>query len=144
MRSLPSFDQLVGVFNGEDASPPSAASDPDAILAAVRLEVRPDATQSARERFARGFAPTHYKSRTSAYDVVALVEALGFDRYNLSGISYDAGLALVLERDHAESGLRCAVLESTYPPNHPSDERTPASPSQVVLPVFAICALGAA
>ncbi|MEM9774548.1 MAG: alpha/beta hydrolase [Chloroflexota bacterium] len=57
-----------------------------------------------------------YNSVESASDVAALAEALGYDRYNLLGISYGTRLALAVMRDHPD-GIRSVVLDSPFPPN---------------------------
>jgi pimeloyl-ACP methyl ester carboxylesterase len=140
-----SFDDLFGAFRAPgEAAPADAeavAGESDVLLAAARTEYLPDTAHCARELFTRGVDLTQYNSRASANDVVALVNALGYERYNLYGISYGTRLALVLMRDHARGGLRSVVLDSTYPPNLPGYEQTSVLPYEVAMQFFADCAL---
>ena len=87
---------------------------------------------------------TQYNSLASANDVIALVKALGYDTYNLYGVSYGTRLALEVMRSHPESGLRSVVLDSTYPPEIKSYEEFPQEPHQVAIQLFADCARDAA
>src|SRR5829696_5064324 len=83
---------------------------------------------------------SQYNSIASANDTVALVKALGYDDYNLYGVSYGTRLALEVMRNHPESGLRSVVLDSTYPPEIKSYEQFPQEPHEVVIQLFADCA----
>ncbi|MFT5194725.1 MAG: pimeloyl-ACP methyl ester carboxylesterase [Cellvibrionaceae bacterium] len=65
---------------------------------------------------AEGIDLSAYNSVESAADVAALANALGYDTYNLLGISYGTRLGLAVMRDHPE-GLRSVVLDSPFPPN---------------------------
>ena len=56
-----------------------------------------------------------YSSAASASDLEDLRRALGYEAWNLYGISYGTRLALTAMRDHPE-GLRSVILDSTYPP----------------------------
>ncbi|MFN8451851.1 MAG: alpha/beta fold hydrolase [Anaerolineae bacterium] len=56
-----------------------------------------------------------YNSIQSAADVAALREALGYDEWNLFGVSYGTRLALATIRDNP-TGVRSVILDSTYPP----------------------------
>jgi pimeloyl-ACP methyl ester carboxylesterase len=49
---------------------------------------------------------------------VAIVpgRALGYDRWNVFGVSYGTDLALTILRDHPE-GIRSVILDSTVPPS---------------------------
>ncbi|HRE48544.1 MAG TPA: alpha/beta hydrolase [Aggregatilineales bacterium] len=57
-----------------------------------------------------------YNSRESAADIADLRLALGYESWDVLGISYGTRLALTLMRDHPE-GIRAVVLDSIYPPN---------------------------
>ncbi len=57
----------------------------------------------------------HYNSSASAADVADLRVALGYDEWDLYGVSYGTRLALTVMRDHPE-GVRSVILDSTYPP----------------------------
>lgn len=90
----------------------------------LQREVLPDeedaqwiaAVQSCRERLlGRGVDFGIYGSAQSAADIEELRRALGFDQWNLYGISYGTRLALATARDHPD-GVRSLVLDSVYPP----------------------------
>jgi pimeloyl-ACP methyl ester carboxylesterase len=55
-----------------------------------------------------------YRSAQSAADVEDLREALGYEQWNLYGISYGTRLALTVMRDHP-AGVRSAILDSVVP-----------------------------
>ncbi|MCD4684630.1 MAG: alpha/beta hydrolase [Anaerolineae bacterium] len=57
-----------------------------------------------------------YNSATNAADVADLRVALGYDEWNLYGISYGTRLALTVMRDHP-AGVRSVILDSVYPPD---------------------------
>ncbi len=56
-----------------------------------------------------------YNSAESAADLAALRQVLGYDEWNLYGVSYGSRLALTTMREHPE-GLRSVILDSVYPP----------------------------
>lgn len=56
-----------------------------------------------------------YNSEASAADLADLRVVLGYEEWNLFGISYGTRLALTTMRDHPE-GIRSVILDSTYPP----------------------------
>lgn len=56
-----------------------------------------------------------YNSAESAADVADLRVSLGYDEWDLYGVSYGTRLALTVMRDHPE-GVRSVILDSTYPP----------------------------
>ena len=58
---------------------------------------------------------TRYNSAESAADVADIRSALGYDEWDLYGVSYGTRLALTVMRDHPE-GVRSVILDSTYPP----------------------------
>jgi len=57
-----------------------------------------------------------YHSASSARDVADLRVALGYDEWNLFGVSYGTRLALVMMRD-VPQGIRSVILSATIPPN---------------------------
>lgn len=67
----------------------------------------------------RGIDLSNFNSAASAADVADLRAALGYDEWDLYGISYGTRLALTVMRDHPE-GIRSVVLDSAYP--HQVDE----------------------
>jgi pimeloyl-ACP methyl ester carboxylesterase len=56
-----------------------------------------------------------YNSAENAADVADLRRALGYEEWNLFGVSYGVRLALTVMRDDPE-GIRSVVLDSVYPP----------------------------
>jgi pimeloyl-ACP methyl ester carboxylesterase len=78
-----------------------------------------DAYRACRDRLVLdGVDLTQYNSAASAADVEALRLALGYDEWNLYGVSYGTRLALTVMRDFPD-GVRAVVLDSVYPPNAP-------------------------
>jgi pimeloyl-ACP methyl ester carboxylesterase len=63
---------------------------------------------------AEGVDVSHFDSYQVGFDVVALMEALGYDTYNLYGISYGTYEAQVVMRDHPED-VRSVVLDGVVP-----------------------------
>jgi len=57
-----------------------------------------------------------YNTATSARDLDDLRQVLGYDRWNLYGLSYGTRLALTAMRDHP-AGIRSVILDSSVPPN---------------------------
>jgi pimeloyl-ACP methyl ester carboxylesterase len=123
---------------------PDEVGDGYELLQFARQEQGPITSACAREIEAAGVDLRQYNSIASANDAVSLVKALGYDTYNLYGISYGTRLALVVMRDHPRSGLRSVVLDSSFPPEINGFERFPQEPHEVVIQVFADCALDAA
>jgi pimeloyl-ACP methyl ester carboxylesterase len=118
---------------------PAELSDPDALLNMAREQYGPIAEACVEQIMETGVDLSQYNSIASANDVVALVKALGYDDYNLYGVSYGTRLALEVMRSHPESGLRSVVLDSTYPPEIKSYEQFPQEPHEVVIQLFADC-----
>lgn len=68
-----------------------------------------------RERLVdEGVDLTAYNSAENAADVADLRIALGYEEWNLYGISYGTRLAQTIMRDHPE-GIRSVILDSAYP-----------------------------
>jgi len=59
-----------------------------------------------------------YNSATSALDLNDLRGELGYEQWNLFGISYGTRLALTAMRDTPE-GIRSVIIDSNWPPNAP-------------------------
>lgn len=75
-----------------------------------------DLLRQCRERLvALGADLSQYNSSAIAQDLEALRVALGYEAWNLIGVSYGSRLALTLMRD-APQGLRSVILDSVYPP----------------------------
>lgn len=93
-----------------------------------------------RERLAADGADLDaYHSAASAADLAELRLALGYDEWNLYGISYGTRLALTTLRDHPE-GIRSVVLDSAYPLDVDLIAETPANLDRALNELFAGCA----
>ncbi|HWQ13567.1 MAG TPA: alpha/beta fold hydrolase, partial [Roseiflexaceae bacterium] len=79
-----------------------------------------------------------YNSVESAADVRDLRMALGYDEWNLYGISYGTRLALTTLREHPE-GIRSAILDSTVPLQS-GEAETPANIARAFTTLFDGCA----
>jgi pimeloyl-ACP methyl ester carboxylesterase len=108
-------------------------------LQKAREQYGPSADACARQLMANGVDLGQYTTVASANDVVVLVKALGYDDYNLYGVSYGTRLALEVMRSHPESGLRSVVLDSTSPPEINSYELLSISTHEVAIQLFADC-----
>lgn len=80
-----------------------------------------------------------YNSIQSAGDIADLREALGYDEWNLLGISYGTRLALVVLRDHPE-GVRSVILDSVYPPQVNDWEEVSSDQIETFTVLFQGCA----
>lgn len=56
-----------------------------------------------------------YHSDNNARDIVNVLLALGYEQWNLVGVSYGSRLALVMMRDYPQY-IRSVILDSVYPP----------------------------
>ncbi len=103
----------------------------------LRLEL--EAEQECHDRIASdGVDFTAYNSAQSAADVDDLRRALGYEEWNLYGISYGTKLALTIMRDHPD-GVRSVVLDSVYPPERDLVTETPANFVRALDELFAAC-----
>ena len=75
-----------------------------------------NATQACHDRLiSEGVNLQAYNSAENAADVADLRTALGYNEWNLYGVSYGTRLALTVLRDYPE-GVRSVVINSVYPP----------------------------
>ncbi len=82
----------------------------------VSAETALQLTLSCHDRLkAEGVNPAAYHSAANAADLEDLRLALGYEQWNLLGISYGTRLALTLMRDYPQ-GIRSVILDSVYPP----------------------------
>lgn len=103
------------------------------------LQIELAAEQACHDRIAAGGVDfTAYNSAESAADVADLRTVLGYDEWNLYGISYGTKLALTVMRDHPE-GIRSVVLDSVYPPERDLVTETPADFARALGEFFAAC-----
>lgn len=140
--------------DGADAPGNGATSDDSLGLAALspslsasvlmdvaRAAVSDETSRCVQELLAQGVDLRQYNSIASATDLVALMQALEYETFNLYGISYGTRLALVTMRDYPDAGIRSVILDSTYPVGLPGFERYPSEPHEVVIQLFADCHL---
>lgn len=80
-----------------------------------------------------------YNTAENAADVNDLRGVLGYEEWNLYGISYGTRLALTVMRDHP-GGVRSVVLDSTVPLELDLLTETPASAQRAFDGLFAGCA----
>lgn len=107
-----------------------------------RAEIR--ALESCRQRLRRdGVDLGDYNSAASAADIADLRVALGFETWNLLGISYGTRLALTVMRDHP-AGVRSVVLDSAYPPVVDAYEEAAVNTTRAFRRLFDDCAAGPA
>jgi len=69
-----------------------------------------------RQLVAKGIDIAAYNTTENAADFADLRRALGYDQWDVFGVSYGTDLALTILRDHPE-GLRSVILDSTVPPS---------------------------
>lgn len=104
------------------------------------LAIELEAEQACHDRIAlQDIDFTAYNSAESAADVADLRLALGYDEWNLYGISYGTKLALTVMRDHPE-GVRSVVLDSVYPPDRDLVTETPGNFARALDEFFGACA----
>ena len=97
------------------------------------------AIQTCHDRLAgKGINLGAYNSAENAADLADLRRALGYDEWNLFGISYGTRLALTAMRDHPE-GIRSVVLDSSYPPQEDLYGTLAANFDRVLTGTFAGC-----
>ena len=68
-----------------------------------------------RRLSAKGVRFDTFHSENIARDVVNVMLSLGYEQWNLVGVSYGSRLALTMMRDHPQY-LRSVILDSVYPP----------------------------
>ena len=83
-----------------------------------------------------------FDSRENALDVPALVQALGYEEYNLYGVSYGTLLAQHVMRFNPE-GLRSVILDSVVPPGVDWFVNAPQTQNRSYEELFAACAADA-
>lgn len=80
-----------------------------------------------------------YDSAASAADLEDLRLALGYDEWNLYGISYGTRLAQAAMRDHPE-GIRSVVLDAAYPVDADLYAEAPGNAVRAMEALFTTCA----
>ena len=79
-----------------------------------------------------------YTSAAAADDVEDLRKALGYETWNLQGISYSTRLMLTVLRRHP-AGIRSVILDSVLPPEVDFDEVSAANLQRALNAVFDAC-----
>jgi pimeloyl-ACP methyl ester carboxylesterase len=101
---------------------------------------RNQALQQCHDRLVdKGINLAAYNSQENAADLNDLRILLGYESWNLYGISYGTRLALTAMRDYPE-GIRSVVLDSTYPPNAALYDDLPGSAARSFQALFDGCA----
>ena len=80
-----------------------------------------------------------FNSINNAHDVEAIRVALGYEQWNLHGISYGTKLGLEVLRQHPE-GVRTVILDSVFPPEVDSALENPSTFLDSYEAVLAACA----
>lgn len=86
-----------------------------------------------------GLDPTQFNTANSTNDLVGLVTALGYDSFNLHGVSYGTRLAMETMRRHPEANIRSVVLDSPAPPTEERLADVALSLHTIVLRLFEDC-----
>ena len=103
-----------------------------------------DAAADCADRLeSEGVVLAAYNSAESAADVEDLRLALGYEEWNLLGISYGTRLALTIMRDYP-AGVRSVILDSTYPPHVQAYNEEAVNGAQAFQVLFDGCAADAA
>lgn len=103
-----------------------------------------EAAQECRDRLeAEGIDLTLYNSAQSAADLDMMRRALGYESWNLLGISYGTRLALTAMRDYP-AGIRSVILDSVYPPEVDAYEQEAINGVRAIETLLAGCAADAA
>ncbi|MFW6195330.1 MAG: alpha/beta fold hydrolase, partial [Chloroflexota bacterium] len=98
-----------------------------------------EALTACHERLvSSGIDLSAYNSANNAADVDALREVLGYDEWDVYGVSYGSRLAQTIMRDFPE-GVRSVVLDSAYPVEADLYEETPANVSRAFDVLFESC-----
>lgn len=112
----------------------------DNIEAEEGLQLALDVIEECRARLVEeGVNLAAYTSAANAADLEELRLALGYDQWNVYGISYGTRLAQTLMRDYPD-GIRSVVLDSAYPVELALYEAIPANAWRAMQVLFAGCA----
>jgi pimeloyl-ACP methyl ester carboxylesterase len=87
---------------------------------------------------AAGIDLTQFNAQAIAGDVADLRTALGFDQFNVFGVSYGSRIVFAIQR-YAPEGLRAAIHDAPYPPEAKGTEELPALVAREVREVLAKC-----
>ncbi len=102
-----------------------------------------DAALACHDRLvSEGIDLSAYNSAESAADVEDLRIALGYDEWNLFGISYGTKLALTVMRDYPDH-IRSVIIDSVYPLNVEAPEEEAGTIYEAMQTTFEGCAADA-
>ena len=87
---------------------------------------------------AKGVDLAQYNTINNARDVAALAAALGYDSYNLYGLSYGTRLGLEVLRQKPD-GLRSLIIDSVMPPEIPFNDLSPQANYESFQNIYAMC-----
>ncbi|MBL8155761.1 MAG: alpha/beta hydrolase, partial [Anaerolineae bacterium] len=105
-----------------------------------RLRLVVDAFRTCRDRLSNsGIDLTAYNSAASAADLEDLRTVLGYESWNLYGISYGTRLALTTMRDFP-AGIRSVIIDSVYPPQVNGMADAAANAARALDVLFTACA----
>lgn len=121
-------DVITGTFTFTETSPDGGSATPAALLRDCIEEIEASGTDLAA-----------YNTPQNANDTVALMQALGYDRYNIHGISYGTRLALEILRTHP-GNVRAAVIDGVAPLQVPLYDTLAVPGSEVIDITLAECA----
>lgn len=85
---------------------------------------------------------TAYTNAASAADIDDLMQALGYEEWNLYGVSYGTLLALTTMRDRPQ-GIRSVILDSAIPPQVHIPAQIPATYERSLDLIYGACAADA-
>ncbi len=98
-----------------------------------------EAAARCRDRLqAEGVNLAAYHSAASAADLADLRRVLGYDQWNLLGVSYGTRLALTVMRDQPQ-GVRSVILNSPFPPQADTYVEMVPNAQQAFHALFADC-----
>ena len=123
-RDLVFFDQRGTGFSEPRFCPELTVALSTAVFRGISVEEQRNFEREAvlecrAKMLAAGIDFSAYNSATSARDLDELRQALGYESWNLFGVSYGTRLALTAMRD-TPGGVRSVVLDSVSPPGSPS------------------------
>ncbi len=125
-------DVITGTFSFTETSSEGKRTTPAALLQDCVAEIEAAGTDLAA-----------YNTEENASDTVALMDALGYETYNIHGISYGTRLALEILRSHPDN-VRSAVVDGVAPLQVPLYDTLAVPGSEVIEITLAECAADAA
>jgi len=97
--------------------------------------------ERCRQAFsAAGLNPDQFTTANSAHDLVGLMAALGYNSFNLHGVSYGTRLALETIRRHPEVNIRSVVLDSPSAPTADRQVMLATATHDMVVRLLEVCA----